>query len=614
LSLEVSGSILRFVVCGSVDDGKSTLIGRLLWDTQHVPEDHAAALVRDSQRHGTRGAGNDFALLLDGLQAEREQSITIDVAHRSFATAKRRFVVADAPGHQQYTRNMATAASNAQVAVVLVDASKGLLEQTRRHSRILALMGLQRVAVAVNKMDLVDWSNARFASLEREYLKIAAELGLLEARCVPVCAPYGDNVVIRSGAAPWYRGPTLLEWLETVECSDSRTTAFRMPVQWVNRPDRGFRGLAGRIATGSVRPGDQVVVLPAGVRALVRQIATFDGDLTEAVAGQSITLTLANDVDAGRGDVIAAAENCPPVASQFEASLVWLAESSLVPGRNWIAMLHTRTCAAVVTAIRHRIDVTTGAEVAARTLSVNDIGTVNLSLGQQTAFEPYAMNRRLGAFILIDPVTRNTVAAGMIRAPLRRAANISWQTFAVDRGAREVAKGQRARCIWLTGLPGSGKSTLANLVEQQLMASGHHTFVLDGDNLRHGLNRDLGFVEGDRVENIRRVAEVARLMVDAGLIVIVSVVSPYRADRAGARSLFEAGDFTEVFVDAPLGVCIQRDPKGLYAKAMQGVIPNLTGLGGPYEVPDCPDLHLLTANDPPEVSAAMVLDYLQVPR
>jgi bifunctional enzyme CysN/CysC len=600
-------SLVRVVACGSVDDGKSTLIGRLLWDSRCVMEDHALALARASVEHGTREGLTDFALLLDGLLAEREQGITIDAAYRGFETPRRRFILADAPGHLQYTRNMATAASSARLAILLVDARKGLLEQTFRHARILALMGVRRVVVAVNKMDLAGWQEPVFASIATAFGTFAADNGFLEAHCVPVCAPDGDNIVHRSARAPWHAGPTLVEWLETVALDDPSASAFRMPVQWVNRPGEHFRGWSGRIAAGSVRPGDEVVALPGGAHARVASISTFDGDLPVAVAGQSVTLVFSEPLDAGRGDVIAAAAAPPPVAAALEADLLWLGREPLLPGRAVEVRIHACSAGAIVSAIHCRTDLGTGAACEAGRLATNEAGVVELALDRPVAFEPYGDSRPLGGLILVDRATGDTVAAGMVRVALRRAAHVRWQPYAVDRAARERAMGQRARCIWFTGLPGSGKSTIANLLEQALLASGRHTFVLDGDNVRHGLSRDLAFSDADRAENVRRVSEVARLMVDAGLIVLVSFISPFLADRAAARARFEPGDFLEVFVDAPLDECMLRDPKGLYARARRGEITDLTGFGSPYEAPAAPDLHLRTAEETPEASALRVL-------
>jgi bifunctional enzyme CysN/CysC len=570
-----------------VDDGKSTLIGRLLLESHAVFDDQLAALEADSRRYGTQGERIDYALLLDGLQAEREQGITIDVAYRYFASARRRFIVADTPGHEQYTRNMATGASTADAAVLLVDARKGLLVQTRRHARIAAMMGIRQVALAVNKMDLVGYEAAVFGRIAQAFRAFAAALGFAGIEAIPVSALEGDNVVAASGRMPWYRGATLMSWLDQVQAAPAAADgALRMPVQWVNRPNADFRGFCGRIAAGEVAPGDAVRVLPSGVSARVAQVlAGFDA-VPRARCGDSITLTLVEEVDASRGDLLVAAGDPPQVADQFEARLLWMDGEPLMPGRAYLLRLHAKETPATVTAIKHREDVDTGSRLAARTLALNEIGVVNLSTAQPVAFEPYAANRLLGGFVLIDKRTYATVGAGMIDFALRRAANIHWQAVDVDKAARAEAKHQRPRCVWLTGLSGSGKSTIANLLEKRLHAEGRHTYLLDGDNVRHGLNRDLGFTAVDRVENIRRVAEVARLMVDAGLIVIVSFIAPFRAERRMARALFTPDEFVEVFVDTPLDECERRDPKGLYAKARRGELANFTGIDSDYERPE----------------------------
>ncbi|MDZ3824524.1 MAG: sulfate adenylyltransferase subunit CysN, partial [Pseudoxanthomonas sp.] len=527
---------LRFITCGSVDDGKSTLIGRLLHDTNLLPDDQLAALERDSRRHGTQGERIDFALLVDGLAAEREQGITIDVAYRYFATPARSFIVADCPGHEQYTRNMATGASTADLAVVLVDARKGLLAQTRRHSHIVSMLGIRQVLLAVNKMDLVGYRQDRFEAIAGDYRRLAGRLGIADVQAIPLCALDGDNLCRRSAAMPWYPGPTLLEALEAAPARTARSDApLRLPVQWVNRPDPEFRGLAGTVGAGTVAPGDEVVVLPAGRRTRVARVLASSGEVAAAVAGQAVTVVLADAVDASRGDLIAAAGDPPEVADQFAAHLLWMAEKPLYPGRRYWLSLGTRTATAQVTEIRHRIDIDTGAELAARHLELNGIASVRLSLDQPLPFEPYAVDPALGGFILVDREDHGTVAAGMIDFALRRAGNIHWQHLDVDRAARARLKGQQPRVLWFTGLSGAGKSTIANLVEKKLHARGFHTFILDGDNVRHGLNRDLGFTAADRVENVRRVAEVARLMTDAGLIVLVSFISPFRAERRLAR-------------------------------------------------------------------------------
>ena len=579
----MASSLLRFLTCGSVDDGKSTLIGRLLYDTRAVLDDQMTALEADSARVGTQGANLDFALLVDGLAAEREQGITIDVAYRFFATERRKFIVADTPGHEQYTRNMVTGASTADAAVILVDARKGVLVQTRRHSFLCALLGIRTVVLAVNKMDLIGWDEARFEAITAEYATFADSIGLTSVTPIALSGLTGEGVAMPSPLG----GPTLLDWLETVEAETSDAGgAFRMPVQWVSRPNPEFRGYAGLIAAGTVRPGDRVRVLPSGRESRIDRIVALPHDLSEAGAGQSVTLTLTDEVDVSRGDVIASADDPPPVADQFEATVVWMDEETLSPGRSYLLKIGARTTTAQVTAIKHRINVNTLEKLAATRLELNDIAVCNLSLDRPIAFEPYGVSRDLGGFILIDRITNRTVGAGMIRFALRRADNIHWQAIDVDRHARAALKGQKGQVIWLTGLSGAGKSTIANLVDRRLHALGRHTCLLDGDNVRHGLNRDLGFTEEDRVENIRRVAEVARLMADAGLIVITAFISPFRAERRMARERMPEGEFTEVFVDAPLAVAEARDVKGLYAKARAGQLANFTGIDSPYEIPE----------------------------
>jgi bifunctional enzyme CysN/CysC len=590
-----------------VDDGKSTLIGRLLFESKRIFEDQLAAIEADSRQYGTQGERVDLALLVDGLQAEREQGITIDVAYRYFASHTRRFIIADTPGHEQYTRNMATGASTADLAVVLIDARKGVLVQSRRHTRIVAMLGIRHVVLAINKMDLVGYSRDRFDEIAAEYAAFAAACGIEQVQSIPVSALEGDNVSEPSARMPWYGGTTLMNYLDTV---DVRRPAdggpFRMPVQMVTRPDPGFRGFAGRIAAGTVSPGQTIRVEPSGVEARVKSVVTMDGDLARASAGQSITLTLDSEVDVSRGDVIAAADAAPAVADQFEAALLWMTQDALIPGRSYLLKMHTAETRATITAIKHRVDVNTGAALAARTLSLNDIGVVSLSVSQPVVFEPYEVNRSLGGFILIDRLTFATVGAGMIRFALRRSANIHWQALDVNQEARAQLLHQQPRCIWFTGLSGSGKSSIANLLEKRLHADGRHTYLLDGDNVRHGLNRDLGFTDADRAENIRRVAEVARLMVEAGLVVLVAFISPFRAERRMARELFRPGEFVEVFVDTSLAECERRDPKGLYAKARSGALNNLTGIGSPYEAPDAPDVHLTTAERSAEECAEIV--------
>ena len=600
--------LLRFITCGSVDDGKSTLIGRLLHDTRLLLDDQVSALEADSRRHGTQGDEIDFALLVDGLAAEREQGITIDVAYRFFDTERRKFIVADCPGHEQYTRNMATGASTADVAVVLVDARKGLLTQTRRHSYIVKLLGIDRVLLAVNKMDLVGFDQAVFDRIATEYRALAAQLGIAHVDCVPLSALRGDNMVARSRNMPWHGGPALLELLETVPLARAAGgSALRMPVQWVCRPNQDFRGFAGTIAAGTARLGDDIVVLPSGRRSRIAAIVTADGELPEARAGQAVTLTLRDEIDVSRGDVVASAANPPEVADQFAAHLLWMGDARLLPGRPYLLQIGSRTVGASVTEIKHKVDVNTQDQLAAKHLELNEVGYCNLHLDQPVPFAAYAENRALGGFILIDRQSNATVAAGTLDFALRRAGNIHWQHLDVDKAARAAVKHQAPRCLWFTGLSGAGKSTIANLVEKKLLAQGRHTYLLDGDNVRHGLNKDLGFTAEDRVENIRRVAEVARLMTDAGLIVLVSFISPFRAEREMARALFEPGEFLEVFVDTPLAEAERRDVKGLYAKARRGELRNFTGIDSPYEPPQAPELRLDTLGaDPATLADAVV--------
>lgn len=602
---------LRFITCGSVDDGKSTLIGRLLFESKAIFDDQLASLVSDSKQYGTQGEKMDLALLVDGLQAEREQGITIDVAYRFFATERRRFIVADTPGHEQYTRNMATGASTADVAVILIDARKGVLTQTRRHSRIVALMGIRHVVLAVNKMDLVGFGQTIFDAIVADYRAFAAGFGFASIQPIPVSGLHGDNVLHQSEQTPWYDGPSLMAYLDTVDVRDNRERhAFRMPVQWVNRPNLDFRGFCGRVAEGQVRPGDAVRVLPSGVQTRIKAVIAGFDEVELGHSGEALTLTLTDEVDASRGDVLVAADAPPEVADQFEARLLWLHEHAMTPGRPYLLKLATKEVTATVTEIKHRVDVNTGAHLAAKTLGLNEIAKVNLSTSAPLVFEPYEVNRVLGSFILIDKLTLETVGAGMIDFALRRASNIHWQALELTKTTRAAQKHQAPRCIWFTGLSGSGKSTLANLLEKRLHAEGMHTYLLDGDNVRHGLNRDLGFTEADRVENIRRVAEVAKLMVDAGLVVLVSFISPFCSERRMARELFAADEFVEVYLDTPIAECERRDVKGLYAKARKGELVNFTGIDSPYEAPESPEVRVQTTGKSPEVCIEQIMKAL----
>lgn len=605
-------SLLRFITCGSVDDGKSTLIGRLLYDSKMIFEDQLAALESDSKRVGTQGGEIDFALLVDGLAAEREQGITIDVAYRFFATEKRKFIVADTPGHEQYTRNMVTGASTADLAVILIDARKGVLTQTRRHSYLAHLIGIRHIVLAVNKMDLVGYDQATFDRIVADYAAFAESIGIARFTAIPLSGFKGDNIAAASANTPWYDGPALIEHLESVELDSDAAAArpFRLPVQWVNRPDLDFRGFAGLIASGTIRPGDAVRVLPSGKTSRIARIVSMDGDLAEAVAGQSVTLTLTDEIDCSRGDVIAAADAPPQVADQFRATIVWMDGEPLLPGRAYWLKTAAGTVSATVQPPRHAIDVNTLAELSVKTLSLNDIGVADVFTDRGIVFEPYADNRDLGGFILIDKITNATIAAGMIDYCLRRSQNVHWQSIDITREAHAAQKNQSPRVLWFTGLSGSGKSTIANLVEKKLHALGKHSFLLDGDNVRHGLNRDLGFTDADRVENVRRVGEVARLMADAGLIVLTAFISPFRAERDLARSMLPAGEFVEVFVDTPQAVAEARDVKGLYAKARSGALANFTGIDSPYEPPLGPEIHVDTTRETPEAAAERIVEHV----
>ena len=603
--------LLRFITCGSVDDGKSTLIGRLLFESKAIFDDQLASLESDSRLYGTQGEKMDLALLVDGLQAEREQGITIDVAYRFFATDRRRFIVADTPGHEQYTRNMATGASTADLAVILVDARKGVLTQTRRHSRIVALMGIRHVVLAVNKMDLVGFDPAIFDSIVQDYQAFAQGCGLSKVQAIPLSGLDGDNVVQRSERMRWYEGPSLMDHLNQVEIGETHgSQAFRLPVQWINRPNLDFRGICGRVAQGQVRVGDSLRVLPSGVQARVKSLFAGFQEVEASKKGDAIMLTLESEVDVSRGDVLVAAEAPAEVADQFVARLLWMQEHAMTPGRQYLMKLACKEVTATVTEIKYREDVNTGAHLAAKTLGLNEMAVVNVSVSAPLVFEPYGVNRVLGSFILVDKLSFETVGAGMIDFALRRASNIHWQALELNQETRAAQKHQSPRCIWFTGLSGSGKSTLANLLEKRLHAEGRHTYLLDGDNVRHGLNRDLGFTEADRVENIRRVAEVAKLMVDAGLIVLVSLISPFRSERRMARELFADGEFVEVFVDTSIEECEKRDVKGLYAKARRGMLKNFTGIDSPYEAPEVPEVRLQTADTPPEACVDQILKAL----
>lgn len=606
-------SLLRFITCGSVDDGKSTLIGRLLYDSKMIFEDQLAALESDSKRHGTQGQDIDFALLVDGLAAEREQGITIDVAYRFFTTEKRKFIVADTPGHEQYTRNMVTGASTADLAVILIDARKGVLQQTRRHSYLVHLLGIRHVVLAVNKMDLIGYDQARFDAIVADYRAFADSIGIEAFTAIPISGFKGDNITAAPSAnTPWYGGPALIEHLESVEvdAAAAQNAAFRLPVQWVNRPNLDFRGFAGQIASGVVRPGDAVRIVPSGKTSTVARIVSMNGDLDEAVAGQSVTLTLTDEVDCSRGDTIAAAGDPPQASDQFCATFVWMDEEALKPGRGYWLKLGTQMVTASVQPPKYEIDVNSLEHLAAKTLGLNAIGVAEFATDKPIVFEPYAASRELGGFILIDKFTNATVAAGMIEFSLRRADNVHWQPTAITRDDHAAMKNQKARVLWFTGLSGSGKSTIANEVEKQLFVMNRHTFLLDGDNVRHGLNRDLGFTETDRIENIRRVGEVAKLMADAGLIVLTAFISPFRAERRMVREMLEPGEFIEIFVDTPLEVAEGRDVKGLYKKARSGQLKNFTGIDSPYEAPENPEIRVNTVDMTPEEAARFIIQQI----
>ena len=605
-------TMLRFITCGSVDDGKSTLIGRLLYDSKMIFEDQLDALAADSKKVGTQGAEIDFALLVDGLAAEREQGITIDVAYRFFNTEKRKFIVADCPGHEQYTRNMVTGASTADLAVILIDARKGVLVQTRRHSYLCHLIGIKNLVLAVNKMDLVDYDQDVFDAIVKDYAEFAQGIGISSFTAMPISGFKGDNITGPSDNTPWYTGPSLIEHLETVEVLSSvdADKPFRLPVQWVNRPNLDFRGFSGLIATGSVKPGDAVRVLPSGKTSTVTGVVTLDGKLDEAIAGQSVTLTFADEIDCSRGDVIAAADTPPQAADQFESTIVWLNDAPLHVGRAYWLKLGTQTVSATIREPKYTVNVNTMEHTAAKTLELNAIGVAELSTDKPVVFEAYADNRTLGGFILIDKITNATVAAGMLHFSLRRAQNVHWQALDISRDAHSNLKNQKPAVLWFTGLSGSGKSTIANLVEKKLHRMNRHTFLLDGDNVRHGLNKDLGFTEADRIENIRRVGEVAKLMTDAGLIVITAFISPFKAEREMVRAMLPEGEFLEVFIDTPLQVAEERDVKGLYKKARGGELKNFTGIDSPYEAPASPEVRIDTTKVTPEEAAQAIVDRL----
>jgi bifunctional enzyme CysN/CysC len=605
-------SLLRFITCGSVDDGKSTLIGRLLYDSKMIFEDQLAALEADSKKVGTQGQEIDFALLVDGLAAEREQGITIDVAYRFFATEKRKFIVADTPGHEQYTRNMVTGASTADLAIILIDARKGVLTQTRRHSYLAHLIGIRNLVLAVNKMDLIGYDRARYEAIVEDYRAFAKSIGITAFTPMPISGFKGDNITANSPNMPWYTGLPLMAHLETVELDTTvdQARAFRLPVQWVNRPNLDFRGFSGLIASGVVRKGDAIRVLPSGKTSTVSRIASFDGDLDQAVAGQSITLCFADEIDCSRGDVITRAEQPTEVADQFESTIVWMSDEALVPGRPYWLKLGTQTVTARVQAPEYQVNVNTLEHLAVKTLELNAIGVAKITTERAIPFEPYAENRALGGFILIDKFTNATVAAGMLQFSLRRAQNVHWQALDVTRELRASLKGQQPAVLWFTGLSGSGKSTIANLVEKKLAHLGKHTFLLDGDNVRHGLNKDLGFTQADRIENIRRIGEVAKLMTDAGLIVLTAFISPFRAERELVRSMLPSGEFIEVFVDTPLVEAEKRDVKGLYKKARAGQLPNFTGIDSPYEAPERPEIRIDTTRLTAEAAADLIVGHL----
>ena len=606
-------SLLRFITCGSVDDGKSTLIGRLLYESKMLFEDQLAALEADSKKVGTQGGDIDYALLMDGLAAEREQGITIDVAYRYFSTDQRKFIVADTPGHEQYTRNMITGASTADAAIILIDARKGILTQTRRHSYLVSLIGIRHVIIAINKMDLVNYSEETFRKIDEDYREFAKQIGLTDITSIPLSALKGDNMITHGEKMPWYHSPTLMGFLETVEVDEERNRKlpFRLPVQWVNRPNLDFRGFAGTIVSGEVKPGDRIRVLPSGRESKVARIVTYDGDLEQGIAGQAVTLTLADEIDISRGDVISTIDAPASLSDQFEATIIWMNDDALLPGRPLLLKIGAKTVTATVTDLKYKVNVNTMEHLAGKKLDLNEIGICNLNLDRQIAFDPYTENRDTGGFILIDRLTNNTVGAGLLHFALRRADNIHVQHVDVNKEARATLKGQKASVLWFTGLSGAGKSTIANLVEKKLFALGRHTYLLDGDNVRHGLNNDLGFTDADRVENIRRVGEVSKLMVDAGLITLVSFISPFRSERRMARNLLQDGEFVEIFIDTPIAIAEERDPKGLYKKARRGELKNFTGIDSPYEAPESPEIRIDTTALSADDAANRIIDELR---
>ncbi|WP_417811219.1 sulfate adenylyltransferase subunit CysN [Thalassospira alkalitolerans] len=612
LKAQEEKSLLRFITCGSVDDGKSTLIGRLLWDSKLIFEDQLAALESDSRKVGTQGGEIDFALLLDGLQAEREQGITIDVAYRFFSTDKRKFIVADTPGHEQYTRNMATGASTADVAVILIDGRKGILTQTRRHSFITSLLGIKHVVLAVNKMDLIDYDQAKFDSIVAEYREFSKDLGYSSITAIPLSALRGDNMIDASPNTPWYDGPSLLSHLETVQVEqDAIDKPFRMPVQWVNRPNLDFRGFSGTISSGIVKQGDPITVTASGQTSKVKEIVTYDGNLDQAFAGQAVTLTLEDEIDISRGDVLAPPDARPEFADQFEARIIWMHEDHLLPGRPYIIKMGAQVTNAQISDLKYKVNVNTLEHMAGKTLELNEVGIANISTDKALAFDPYDQNRHSGRFIIIDRYSNATVGAGMVNHSLRRATNVKWQEMDINKKSRAYQKGQQSAVLWFTGLSGAGKSTIANLVEKKLHAMGKHTYTLDGDNVRHGLNKDLGFTDADRVENIRRVGETAKLFVDAGIITLVSFISPFRSERQFARSLVDDDEFIEVFIDTPIEICEQRDVKGLYKKARAGEIANFTGIDSPYEAPTNAEITVNTSDQTAEQAAEVIVAKLE---